>query len=147
MFFPQSIPRLIFSFFIIVFQSDLAVCGDQLFTCISNQAVWRRPLAETGGMHHHATRYAASKIAEFSVDPPSAADRAPVVSFTLPAPERVTVTLYHMSGRVASTFVDGILQPGRHVLKLPADRLAPGCYIMQLQAGADCQMKRIPVIR
>jgi hypothetical protein len=71
-----------------------------------------------------------------------------VIEYSLPAPARVVVRLYDVSGRVAWTLVDGESQAaGVHRLPLRAARLPPGIYMIDVSAGGEHFRGRLVLMR
>ncbi|MDX9760110.1 MAG: T9SS type A sorting domain-containing protein [Bacteroidota bacterium] len=56
------------------------------------------------------------------------------VTFTLPEPSRVTITLYTMTGAVVATLMDeGIIDRGFHTMAVPTTGLRSGTYLIELR--------------
>jgi hypothetical protein len=71
-----------------------------------------------------------------------------VIEYVLPAPARVVARLYDVSGRVAATLLDGVTQPaGVHRLPFRGARLAPGIYMIDVDAGGEHFRGRLVLTR
>ncbi len=60
---------------------------------------------------------------------------ATTLGYALPETGTVTVTVYDVLGRQVATLVDGEVEAGTHTVRLDAAGLAPGTYLVRLQAG------------
>ena len=69
------------------------------------------------------------------------------IRFAVPAPTRVQVRLYDLSGRLVRTLVDAQLPAGDHSAMMRADGLNPGVYWVRLQAGAVAATRRVVLLR
>ncbi|MBN1559951.1 T9SS type A sorting domain-containing protein [candidate division KSB1 bacterium] len=74
------------------------------------------------------------------------------IPFSISQTEHVTLQIYNIQGRLICTLVDGILQPGEHVVTFDAINedgffLPSGVYIYQLQAGDFVAKKRLLLMR
>lgn len=79
---------------------------------------------------------------------PSPMRSACVIRFALPDALPVSLTLYDLQGRVASTPLRRIrMNAGQHDVKVRADGLAPGCYLCSLSAGGRTATMKIVVVR
>jgi methionine-rich copper-binding protein CopC len=67
-------------------------------------------------------------------------------AFSLPAPGRVTLQLFDITGRSVSRR-ESMLDEGDHVMAVaPGRRLAPGVYIVRLGFGAGTLRARAVVV-
>ena len=69
------------------------------------------------------------------------------VRFTLPAAGPVRVSVYDALGRHVATLLDGTLDAGTHATRLDAETLAPGVYLIRLDAGSESRTTRAVVVR
>lgn len=58
-----------------------------------------------------------------------------VISYSLPEPAKVHLTIYDISGRLVQTLTDGWREAGRHEVTFDGTKLASGIYIYRLRAG------------
>ncbi len=80
-----------------------------------------------------------------SVFPNPAADVA-TLSFSLAAPSEVRLTVYDLLGRTAAVLSGGYAA-GDHTARLGTDVLAPGTYVVRLEADGAVQTGRLTVVR
>ncbi len=67
---------------------------------------------------------------------PNPTARAATVPFTLPEVAAVRVVVYDLLGREVAVLADGVLDAGRHALRLDGSRLAVGTYFVVATVGA-----------
>jgi uncharacterized delta-60 repeat protein len=76
---------------------------------------------------------------------PARADAA--VAFDLPLPATVRLTVIDAVGRRVATLVDGQRAAGRHEVTWEAGALAPGVYLLRLEAAGYVHVRRVSVVR
>ncbi len=70
-----------------------------------------------------------------SVSPnPASSSINPLVTYSVPVPGRVRLTVHDITGRRVAMLVDGQTTAGRHAVRLNADDLRPGVYLVRLLA-------------
>jgi hypothetical protein len=69
------------------------------------------------------------------------------IRFAVPAPTRVQVRMFDVTGRLVRTLVDAQLPAGDHSAMVRADGLNPGVYWVRLQAGAVAATRRVVLMR
>ncbi|HLE57748.1 MAG TPA: T9SS type A sorting domain-containing protein, partial [Rhodothermia bacterium] len=71
------------------------------------------------------------------------------IRFTLPATEKVTLTVYDILGQRVATLLDGEqLNTGQHTVNFDASALASGVYTYRLQAGSEfAQSRRMLLVK
>jgi len=69
------------------------------------------------------------------------------VRVVVPVAGRVRVALYDVLGRQVAVLLDGERGAGEHILALGADRLAPGVYVVRVEAGGTAASRRLTVVR
>ncbi len=70
------------------------------------------------------------------------------VRFILNKSERVSLSVYDMSGRLVRTIIEGDLkQPGTYSVRFNADRLSSGTYLLRLRAGGFVQTQKIVLLK
>ena len=87
---------------------------------------------------------AASSLA---VGPNPAGAAGAAVRFTLAAPRRVRLTLVDALGRTVAVLAAGDRAAGEHAARLDTSRLAPGIYVLRLDAGQETAARRVAVVR
>ena len=78
---------------------------------------------------------------------PNPAATSARVPFTLEAGSDVTMTLYDVLGRQVSTIAQGTYAAGSHDATLNVSSLAPGTYVVRLEAGATVVTRTLSVAR
>ena len=88
---------------------------------------------------------------DFTLDQnyPNPFNPATVIHFTLPTPERVTLSVFDVMGRTVATLVDAQpLGPGTHSVRFDASGLASGVYLYRIEAGtAFTQARRMLLMK
>jgi hypothetical protein len=70
------------------------------------------------------------------------------ISYTLPAHQKVTLTVYDMIGRKVKTLVDGKFQTaGNHKLSFNAENMASGVYFYRLKSGGKTITKKMLLLK
>ena len=69
------------------------------------------------------------------------------VAFDVPTASDVSVVLYDLLGRRVATLAEGQMTAGRHEARLNAGALAPGVYVVRMQAGTFQATRRMTVVR
>ena len=70
-----------------------------------------------------------------------------VLSFTLPKPSDVEITLYDATGRMVSKLASGKFSAGSHTVRLNASKLANGVYFVHMKADNFNTVKKVIVLR
>ena len=89
---------------------------------------------------------AGAMVAIGTMVPNPAADRARV-PFTLQAASDVTLTVFDVLGRKVTTLAQGTYAAGSHDVSLDASSLAPGTYVVRLQAGDTVVTRTLSIAR
>jgi hypothetical protein len=69
------------------------------------------------------------------------------VRYETPEAGRVRLTVSDVLGRQVAVLVDGVQGAGPHSAALDAGRLAPGVYVVRLEAGGSTVVRRVTVAR
>lgn len=69
------------------------------------------------------------------------------VTFTMPTAGDVELAVFDVLGRPVQTVVRGVRAAGTHTEVVATDRLAPGMYVVRLQAGGDWMTRTFSVVR
>lgn len=69
------------------------------------------------------------------------------VSFYVDMPENIAVKIFDMTGRLVKALADKTFEQGEHKLQWDAAGINDGIYIVQLNAGAYSETKKIAVIK
>jgi hypothetical protein len=93
-----------------------------------------------------ATGEAGSAI-RISLSPaPNPARASTRISFTLPDPGTVTLTLVDVMGRVVDRLLAGPQEAGSHELHLDTGGYEPGVYYVRLEAGPTTRMRKLVIV-
>ena len=69
------------------------------------------------------------------------------VAFSLAAPAPVRLAVYDVQGREVLTLADGSRAPGTHEVRVDAQKLAPGVYVLRLATPDATQTRHLTVAR
>lgn len=69
------------------------------------------------------------------------------IEFTVPSPERVTITLYDILGKKVATIVDRNYGPGTYNVSIDGSRLSSGNYFYQMEAGDFRATKKMLLLK
>jgi hypothetical protein len=74
------------------------------------------------------------------------------IAYTLAGAGRVTLTVYDVMGRQVATVLDAVQDPGKHTETwrphaLDGSPLAPGFYLIRLEAGGEERVRKVFVLR
>lgn len=72
---------------------------------------------------------------------------AATLRYGVPKRTRVTIGVYSVQGQRVVTLADGEQEPGWHVARLQADRMATGVYFLRVQAGGEVRSSKLVVMR
>lgn len=78
---------------------------------------------------------------------PNPASDATVVSFELPSAAVASISVYDAAGRRVANLEQGVLSAGRIAVPVPTNELAPGVYVVTLQAGGYSASRTMTVTR
>jgi hypothetical protein len=67
------------------------------------------------------------------------------IPFTLASPEKVSLVLYDIHGRIVKVLLNGSMDKGKHVVKFRPGLLAGGIYYYRLNAGAFSDVKKLVI--
>ncbi len=69
------------------------------------------------------------------------------ISFSIDKPDKISVNILDMTGRLMKTLVDKTFEQGEHKLQWDAAGVNAGIYIVQFNVGAYSESKKITVVR
>lgn len=69
------------------------------------------------------------------------------IIFKLQDSENVILSVYDITGRLVSTLVDEVKEPGQYTVLFDGSRLASGIYFYRLQYGSNVRTKRMTLIK
>jgi len=86
---------------------------------------------------------------QFALGPtaPNPGGGARDVSFSLPAPGRVVLRVFDVTGRLQSTLVDRDLSRGLHHVSFSSERWGAGVYFYRLESAGRVRSGRMVVLR
>lgn len=70
-----------------------------------------------------------------------------IISFTLPAPQRATVTVYNLAGQTINALINEHLDHGKHNLSFQAWNLPTGIYFATLRTQSTTVTKKLFLLR
>ena len=110
-------------------------------------------IAEPGALDRQAERDGRAPYC-FSLarNYPNPFNRATVIRFTLPASDRVKLTLYNLLGQHVTTLVNGVREAGVYTVPWDGqddrgDALGTGVYLYRLEAGAQAETRQVLLLR
>ena len=77
----------------------------------------------------------------------SYSSQAAAISFSLDKPEKISVKVFNLTGRLVKTLADKSFEQGVHELQWDAAGVNAGIYIVQLNTGTYRETKKIAVIK
>ena len=69
------------------------------------------------------------------------------ITYSVPARQRVKITLYDLLGRKRKTIVDNSVSAGEHVVEFDGSSLPSGVYLYRMEAGPFTQVKRMTLLK
>lgn len=69
------------------------------------------------------------------------------IAYALPRAERVTLTVYDLSGREVARLIDGVRPAGHHEVRWHASNLATGTYFYRLRAGSEVIERKLTLLK
>lgn len=116
--------------------------NDELYVASFNGRIYRLvqdPVSAEAGPGEHSLG--------LSLTGPNPVRAATTLAVDLDVARAARVAVYDVLGRRVQTVWDGTLTAGRHTLRLSAEGLAPGLYVVRLEAGATSSSVRLTVLR
>jgi len=127
---------------------SLAVRGDTLFAGTDRTGVWYRPIPEmTTGVINDKPQRAMLNQENLSIRSPNHGSSDATIEFSLPHSDKVTVTVYNLSGHQIASLVNKIFSQGSHSITWNTRNLAAGCYTVRLRTGSNTYVKSVPIFR
>ena len=78
---------------------------------------------------------------------PNPFSNSTTISFTISQPQKVSLKIYDMTGRLVKTLADTKFEKGQHELKWNAQGVTAGIYILQYNAGNYSETRKLSVIK
>jgi hypothetical protein len=128
-----------------MFIQALTVNGAYLYAGTEGSSVWRRPLSDVGVISSNSQNIP-PKLSCFKITAPTRSNHNMLVTLSFPNSEPVTVKIYKLSGLEIASLVDKTLDRGSHSFSWNIRNIAPGCYMVRMQAGSNTFVKSIPIV-
>ena len=123
----------------------LAVRDSAIFAG-TDSGVWRRTISQMGVLNSDPRRVVLNqsnfKLLFSSLNNPNV-----TIEFSLPHSDKVTLTVYNLSGHEIASLVNQNLGQGSHRITWNTRNFAAGCYTVRLRAGSNAYVKSIPIFR
>ena len=78
---------------------------------------------------------------------PNPASHGATLRYELPEPTDVEIRIYDLLGRQAQAVTTEQQPAGRHEVRIPTGRLAPGAYFVRMTTGTSVYTKRLTIVR
>lgn len=78
---------------------------------------------------------------------PNPFNPATTISFALPSPARVKITVFDLLGAKVADLVDADYEAGYHNIRFDAQKNASGIYFYQISAGRFTAVKKMMVLK
>ncbi|HEX5150569.1 MAG TPA: T9SS type A sorting domain-containing protein [Parafilimonas sp.] len=78
---------------------------------------------------------------------PNPTSSSTTISFSLPTPQKVSVKIFDMSGRLINTITESAFAAGQHQLHWNAAYVHGGIYVLRIDAGNYKETKRLVVVK
>lgn len=87
--------------------------------------------------------------AEFALQSayPNPFNPSTLLTYSLPSPEFITLSIYDVQGRLVSTLVSGFRDAGIHEITFNAENLPSGIYFARLQAGGKQSSQKLVLLK
>jgi photosystem II stability/assembly factor-like uncharacterized protein len=116
---------------------SLAVGKNDIFAATRSSGVWHRPLSETVSVINPTSRKGMFQQTTFKIFPPNRINRSIIIQCSLSHSEKVTFTMYNISGHEIASLGNKHLESGLHRLPFDIPNVAAGCYIMRMKTAAN----------
>ena len=78
---------------------------------------------------------------------PNPVSSTTAISFSLSKPEKVSITVYDVTGRIVKTIADKEINEGEHQVTLDVKDMNAGIYLLRLQTAEFVRSKKIVVVK
>lgn len=99
-------------------------------------------LNRVSGVNEETGTKPASAVSTLEVAP-NPFHRLARVTYALNKGDRVSLKIYNITGALVTTLANGYVEAGRHTVHFDGSKLAPGVYLLRLEAGSIRQTKKI----
>lgn len=116
---------------------------------LTSDSTWRAASDTLSFAMESTTGSTRDVLLEPQVSPlyPSPATGNATINLDLPEATRVRLEVFDLLGRRSAPGLDEVRAAGRHALRVPAERLAPGAYLVRLTTGSATHVRRLVVTR
>ncbi|HET7152996.1 MAG TPA: T9SS type A sorting domain-containing protein, partial [Candidatus Kapabacteria bacterium] len=124
----------------------LSATNEYLYAGISN-GVYRRPLSDFGINAVNEKQTTLPTQLSLSQNYPNPFSGETTISYSLPTPERITLSVYNSLGEEVATLVSDKQSAGGHNVVFKSDQLQNGMYFYRIVAGMDVQSGKMIVLK
>ena len=114
---------------------SLSLMGTSLFAGIDSNGVWKRPLSQITSFAELEPTHAYPEHFFLSQNFPNPFNPTTRITFAIPHPSNVTITVFDLLGRKVHTIVSRQFAAGTFEVTWDASALPSGVYVVNLQAG------------
>jgi hypothetical protein len=124
---------------------SLAIFDNTLFLG-TEYGVWHRPLSDVVGVVGNPNAKSVPTD-DFALRLIGAATSCAHIEFSVPRPEKVTLSVYNLVGHEIASFVNGDCAAGLHRVTWNTRNMASGFYTVRMQAGANRYVRSVSIVR
>jgi hypothetical protein len=126
---------------------SLAVSSGNIFAALFDGGIYRRPISEMTEVINPKSQQGIFQQAAFKIFSPIHGNRTIIIECSLPHSEKVTFTMYDISGHEIASLGNAHLESGLHRLPLYIRNVAAGCYIMRMQTATNSLSTFLQIVR
>ena len=126
--------------------TSLAVSDSTIFAGTNGSSVWQRPLSEMVEVVNPQPQQEMFNQVHFKISPLSGSGSIVAVEFSIPHPDRVTVTMYDPAGKEISSLINQQLNTGSYRYLWDTHTFARGCYMARMKVGATTCIKLVRIV-
>jgi hypothetical protein len=123
----------------------LALSDGDIFAGTDGCGVWRRPISEMAGSFSRGTQGEDFKRFSHKGFFTTRTNHTMNINFSLPSSEKVTLTIYSLSGLKIKGLINKCLYKGLYNIKWETHNVPTGRYIVKMQIGATMYAKSVTV--
>jgi hypothetical protein len=120
------------------------VSGNNIYSGTKDSTVWRRPISDLNGIIKNPSRQISNNNYTFKI---SMSGAKASISFSPTCRERITFTIYNLSGHVVQSLAGKQFEPGPQTLFWNTRSLVPGCYMVKMRAGNKTYANNFTLVR
>ncbi|RMF64848.1 MAG: T9SS C-terminal target domain-containing protein, partial [Bacteroidetes bacterium] len=126
---------------------QMRVVDDEIVMATHGRGVWTVDLAAVPTAVEPVAEAAVPVRFALGVNYPNPFNPSTTISFDLPRPETVRLTVYDVAGRRVATLAEGTYPAGTHRVTWEAGGLASGVYLYRLEAGDFVQTRKMMLVK